>query len=318
MVTVKCFAWGQGKDVDVLVSLELLSDCPNLQQSGEGPRKRASTGTEMGGRERGSSESSTRSERSDTVSQGDDTTSQKSDPSPLATPQLPKRKSLHGRKLRPQSVVDRLGDHSSEHPTVTLHLSENSALTGTKPYSMLKKKNLSLEENVLKVSSWPTAMSQMRTLHAESLDSVSELPSSCGQLQHLGKARPRRVKTRAPTRPMGRADLVEEDHDISEGVDTFFRPGSSTPTTPLISPDSENSPRLLKYGSTSSVESSPHTGGGRTGSERGSIESLTRSDSLARSESDVTRDSPRPHTKSRDTEEEDEEEEEEVSLEEKR
>nr|XP_053655672.1 uncharacterized protein LOC128704574 [Cherax quadricarinatus] len=76
---------------------------------------------------------------------------------------------------------------------------------------------------------------------AESLDSVSELPSSCGQLQHLGKARPRRVKTRAPTRPMGRADLVEEDHDISEGVDTFFRPGSSTPTTPLISPDSENS-----------------------------------------------------------------------------
>ncbi|KAK8386973.1 hypothetical protein O3P69_017970 [Scylla paramamosain] len=212
----------------------LSKTCKNLQ-SGEGPRKRASTGTEMGGRERGSSESSTRSERSDTVSQGDDTTSQKSDPSPLATPQLPKRKSLHGRKLRPQSVV------------------------------------------------------------AESLDSVSELPSSCGQLQHLGKARPRRVKTRAPTRPMGRADLVEEDHDISEGVDTFFRPGSSTPTTPLISPDSEN----------------------RTGSERGSIESLTRSDSLARSESDVTRDSPRPHTKSRDTEEEDEEEEEEVSLEEK-
>lgn len=241
----------------------LSKTCKNLQ-SGEGPRKRASTGTEMGGRERGSSESSTRSERSDTVSQGDDTTSQKSDPSPLkleylnlATPQLPKRKSLHGRKLRPQSVV------------------------------------------------------------AESLDSVSELPSSCGQLQHLGKARPRRVKTRAPTRPMGRADLVEEDHDISEGVDTFFRPGSSTPTTPLISPDSENSPRLLKYGSTSSVESSPHTGGCRTGSERGSIESLTRSDSLARSESDVTRDSPRPRTKSRDTEEEDEDEEEEVSLEEK-
>lgn len=78
------------------------------------------------------------------------------------------------------------------------------------------------------------------------------------------------------------------------------------------------SPRLLKYGSTSSVESSPHTGGGRTGSERGSIESLTRSDSLARSESDVTRDSPRPRTKSRDTEEEDEDEEEEPSMEEKR
>ncbi|KAK3878897.1 hypothetical protein Pcinc_016492 [Petrolisthes cinctipes] len=234
----------------------LSKTCKNL--SGEGPRKRASTGTEMGGRERGSSESSSRSERSDTVSQGDDTTSQKSDPSPLATPQLAsKRKSLHGRKLRPQSVV------------------------------------------------------------AESLDSVSELPSSCGQLQHLGKARPRRVKTRAPTRPMGRADLVEEDHDISEGVDTFFRPESSTPTTPLISPDSENSPHLLKYGSTSSVESSPHTGGARTGSERGSMESLTRSDSLARSESDMTRDSPRPRTKSRDTEEDEDDEEEDHSIDEK-
>ncbi|RXG67676.1 hypothetical protein Avbf_13040 [Armadillidium vulgare] len=79
-----------------------------------------------------------------------------------------------------------------------------------------------------------------RVVAAESLDSVSELPSSCGQLQHLGKGRPRRVKTRAPTRPMGRAQVLEEDHDISQGVDNFFRPGSSTPTTPLVSPDSEN------------------------------------------------------------------------------
>nr|XP_045600766.1 F-actin-uncapping protein LRRC16A-like isoform X13 [Procambarus clarkii] len=262
----------------------LSKTCKNLQ-SGEAPRKRASTGTEMGSRERGSSESSSRSERSDTVSQGDDTTSQKSDPSPLATPQLAsKRKSLHGRKLRPQSVV---GDFIG---WTDVDRSESTSSTQSVIGSPKDK--------------------------AESLDSVSELPSSCGQLQHLGKARPRRVKTRAPTRPMGRADLVEEDHDISEGVDTFFRPGSSTPTTPLISPDSENSPRLLKYGSTSSVESSPHTGGARTGSERGSIESLTRSDSLARSESDVTRDSPRPRTKSRDTEDDDDEEEEQ-SIEEK-
>ncbi|XP_069974298.1 F-actin-uncapping protein LRRC16A-like isoform X12 [Penaeus vannamei] len=272
----------------------LSKTCKNLQ-SGEGPRKRASTGTEMGSRERGSSESSTRSERSDTVSQGDDTTSQKSDPSPLkleylnlATPQLAsKRKSLHGRKLRPQSVVG-----------IISGLTEVDSSQSRRAVKSVTLPNYSKEK-------------------AESLDSVSELPSSCGQLQHLGKARPRRVKTRAPTRPMGRADLVEEDHDISEGVDTFFRPGSSTPTTPLISPDSENSPRLLKYGSTSSVESSPHTGGARTGSERGSIESLTRSDSLARSESDVTRESPRPRTKSRDTEEEDEMEDEDQSIDEK-
>ncbi|CAL4091774.1 unnamed protein product, partial [Meganyctiphanes norvegica] len=158
----------------------------------------------------------------------------------LATPQLAsKRKSIHGRKLRPQSVV------------------------------------------------------------AESLDSVSELPSSCGQLQHLGKARPKRVKTRAPTRPMGRADLLEEEHDISEGVDSFFRPGSSTPTTPLISPDSENSPNLLKYGSCSSVESSSQTG---CGPHTTSMDSLAQSDSFSRS--DLTHESPRGPFTITDTQEE--------------
>ncbi|XP_069974296.1 F-actin-uncapping protein LRRC16A-like isoform X10 [Penaeus vannamei] len=362
----------------------LSKTCKNLQ-SGEGPRKRASTGTEMGSRERGSSESSTRSERSDTVSQGDDTTSQKSDPSPLkleylnlATPQLAsKRKSLHGRKLRPQSVVDYADIQAAlKHRTsVSRSSAENFLSDGSSTFStdILCGSSESLDMDTVihwgkddnqryrgellmsrpQSSSFELSQKSQELSHskhmstgiisgltevdssqsrravksvtlpnyskekAESLDSVSELPSSCGQLQHLGKARPRRVKTRAPTRPMGRADLVEEDHDISEGVDTFFRPGSSTPTTPLISPDSENSPRLLKYGSTSSVESSPHTGGARTGSERGSIESLTRSDSLARSESDVTRESPRPRTKSRDTEEEDEMEDEDQSIDEK-
>ncbi|XP_064102871.1 F-actin-uncapping protein LRRC16A-like isoform X2 [Macrobrachium nipponense] len=333
----------------------LSKTCKNLQ-SGEGHRKRASTGTEMGSRERGSSESSSRSERSDTVSQGDDTTSQKSDPSPLkleylnlATPQLAsKRKSLHGRKLRPQSVVDYAeANADSRRGSVNRHSAESilnedcndSSCSLNSSYINLEfhSENYSWNDDsdvflsIHEAATLPVGCRGFEfkekevheekstlVMREESLDSVSELPSSCGQLQHLGKARPRRVKTRAPTRPMGRADLVEEDHDISEGVDTFFRPGSSTPTTPLISPDSENSlicsPRLLKYGSTSSVESSPHTGGARTGSERGSIESLTRSDSLARSESDVTRDSPRPRTKSRDTEEEDEEEEEEQST----
>jgi len=101
----------------------------------------------------------------------------------------------------------------------------------------------------------------------------------------LGKARPKRVKTRAPTRPMGRADLLEEDHDISEGVDSFFRPGSSTPTTPLISPDSENSPHLMKYGSCSSVESSPHT----TAAHTASMDSLAQSDSFSQTTHESSR-----------------------------
>ena len=53
------------------------------------------------------------------------------------------------------------------------------------------------------------------------------------------------------------------------------------------------------------MESFPQTGGARTASDRGSIESLTRSDSLVRSESDHNRDSPRLRNRSRDTEDED-------------
>ena len=37
---------------------------------------------------------------------GSDTTSQKSESSPITTPHLSKRKSMHDRKLRPKSVVD--------------------------------------------------------------------------------------------------------------------------------------------------------------------------------------------------------------------
>lgn len=55
----------------------------------------------------------------------------------------------------------------------------------------------------------------------ESLDSVSELPGQ--QLQHLVKGRPRRAKTRAPTRPM--LSTVADD-----SIDIFWRPGSATPT----------------------------------------------------------------------------------------
>jgi hypothetical protein len=37
---------------------------------------------------------------------GGETLSQHSSPSPLSTPQVAKRKSIHDRKLRPKSVVD--------------------------------------------------------------------------------------------------------------------------------------------------------------------------------------------------------------------
>lgn len=73
----------------------------------------------------------------------------------------------------------------------------------------------------------------------ESLDSVSELPNTVGQqLQHLVKSRPRRAKTRAPSRPMLRPDQQPDGLTLGEGLDVFFRP--TTPTTPLISPTSDD------------------------------------------------------------------------------
>lgn len=56
--------------------------------------------------------------------------------------------------------------------------------------------------------------------------------------QTYSSGRPKRAKTRAPTRP-----LVTElsTHTIGEGLEAFFRPGSVTPTTltPLVSPTSD-------------------------------------------------------------------------------
>lgn len=84
------------------------------------------------------------------------------------------------------------------------------------------------------------AISENEHSLTESLDSISELPNNTGQqLQHLVKSRPRRTKTRAPSRPMLRTDIPKGSLGLGEGLDVFFRP--TTPTTPLISPTSDDS-----------------------------------------------------------------------------
>ncbi|XP_061933224.1 F-actin-uncapping protein LRRC16A isoform X4 [Apis cerana] len=132
----------------------------------------------------------------------------------LATPHLSnKRKSLHGRKLRPKSVVDSVeGLSADDIPDLLPTLPKNQT----------------------------EAISETEHSLTESLDSVSELPNTVGQqLQHLVKSRPRRTKTRAPTRPMLRPDQPMDGLALGEGLDVFFRP--TTPTTPLISPTSDDS-----------------------------------------------------------------------------
>lgn len=79
----------------------------------------------------------------------------------------------------------------------------------------------------------PSQRQSVRDRHDEN-DSITELPSGSVKLQHLVKGRPKKAKTRAPTRAM----MCET---MGEGIDHFFRTGSATPTTltPLVSPTSE-------------------------------------------------------------------------------
>ncbi|XP_066256338.1 F-actin-uncapping protein LRRC16A isoform X2 [Euwallacea similis] len=137
-----------------------------------------------------------------------DSTSHISDHSPmmleylnLATPHLSiKRRSVHNRKLRPKSVVDSVEGLSAD--------------------------------------DIPSLLPSVR--NGEEEDSVTELPNTSHHLQHLvkgiflNKGRPRRAKTRAPTRsvvkpPDSHSDSISQD--LVEGLDTFFRPGSATPTS---------------------------------------------------------------------------------------
>lgn len=103
----------------------------------------------------------------------------------------------------------------------------------------LYKLNRHTDLSLFKMYNCCTAISETEHSLTESLDSVSELPNTVGQqLQHLVKSRPRRTKTRAPTRPMLRPDQPIDGLALGEGLDVFFRP--TTPTTPLISPTSDD------------------------------------------------------------------------------
>ncbi|XP_061378278.1 F-actin-uncapping protein LRRC16A isoform X3 [Danaus plexippus] len=80
-------------------------------------------------------------------------------------------------------------------------------------------------------------MLSLPPLHAEAADGLADLPAHT--LRHLVKGRPRRVKTRAPTRP-----VTDQSQDIDEGLEEFWRtcrtpPGSEEASlsarTPLTS-----------------------------------------------------------------------------------
>ncbi|XP_017132826.2 F-actin-uncapping protein LRRC16A isoform X6 [Drosophila elegans] len=152
----------------------------------------------------------------------------------LATPHLPTKRRSLAKKVRPQSVVENLSlghfPDLLESPSSHRSSSQLSARAATGAAALAGATNMT--DSIAAMDDGGVD---------ECCDSITELPSASFQLQHLVKGRPKRAKTRAPTRPLVSAECAGGSREIGEGLEHFFRPGSVTPTTltPLVSPTSE-------------------------------------------------------------------------------
>ncbi|XP_050743130.1 F-actin-uncapping protein LRRC16A isoform X1 [Drosophila biarmipes] len=150
----------------------------------------------------------------------------------LATPHLPTKRRSQVKKVRPQSVVENLSlghfPDLLESPSSHRSSSQLSTRAGAGAVALAGATNMT--DSIVDDGGVD-----------ECCDSITELPSASFQLQHLVKGRPKRAKTRAPTRPLVSAECAGGSREIGEGLEHFFRPGSVTPTTltPLVSPTSE-------------------------------------------------------------------------------
>ncbi|KMY92067.1 F-actin-uncapping protein LRRC16A isoform X2 [Drosophila mauritiana] len=153
--------------------------------------------------------------------------------SPTATPHLPTKRRSLAKKVRPQSVVENLSlghfPDLLESPSSHRSNSQLSARAAAGAAALVGAANMT---DSIAVDDGGVD---------ECCDSITELPSASFQLQHLVKGRPKRAKTRAPTRPLVTTECAGGSREIGEGLEHFFRPGSVTPTTltPLVSPTSE-------------------------------------------------------------------------------
>ncbi|XP_017061425.1 mucin-5AC isoform X5 [Drosophila ficusphila] len=152
----------------------------------------------------------------------------------LATPHLPTKRRSLAKKVRPQSVVENLSlghfPDLLESPSSHRSSSQLSARAAAGAAALAGATNMT--DSIAAIDDGGVD---------ECCDSITELPSASFQLQHLVKGRPKRAKTRAPTRPLVTAECAGGSREIGEGLEHFFRPGSVTPTTltPLVSPTSE-------------------------------------------------------------------------------
>lgn len=139
------------------------------------------------------------------------------------------RKNLYGRKFRPKSVVDSTEGLLNSDASDFQSLVSTSQTEGTSRLLLFK----------FIVDLYNITMDSI-------IDAVSGLTSPSSQkLQHIVKSRPKRVKTRAPTRPMLIPENPNDGLALGEGLDIFFRP--KTPTTPIASPISDDKSVSMKF-----------------------------------------------------------------------
>ncbi|XP_059054048.1 F-actin-uncapping protein LRRC16A isoform X2 [Achroia grisella] len=98
-------------------------------------------------------------------------------------------------------------------------------------------------------------MLSLPPLPAEAADALADLPTH--KLRHLVKGRPRRNKTRAPTRP-----ITDQSQDIDEGLDEFWRacrtpPGSEEASLSARTPLTSRSLHSLSSLASASASASP-------------------------------------------------------------
>ncbi|KAL4703281.1 hypothetical protein ACJJTC_015413 [Scirpophaga incertulas] len=136
-----------------------------------------------------------------------------------------------GRRVRPKSVAEQQCSSNEMLSLPPLHAEAADALADL-PANTLRHlvKGLALGSHC-------NGMLSLPPLHAEAADALADLPANT--LRHLVKGRPRRTKTRAPSRP-----ITDQSQDIDEGLEEFWRtcrtpPGSEEASlsarTPLTS-----------------------------------------------------------------------------------
>ncbi|XP_046651489.1 F-actin-uncapping protein LRRC16A-like isoform X2 [Daphnia pulicaria] len=203
-------------------------DCKKRSSTPDVLKSRTRINTEMNAQDGGD-------ESEDTIN------NQQSDHSPVATPVASKRRNLLSRKLRPKSTVGMgQGASADDIPDLVPPLNEQLGSGHDDPDANEEEPGVNVDE------------------------SQADVSRKSAPLKHLGLSRPKKPKTRLPTRSAalrvgGNSETASQesldvDGDLSQGLDTFFHSTTMATTTGGSSVSLGSSRMRGSLGSVSSAE----------------------------------------------------------------